>query len=141
MSTTLTDRADRDFGTVTTRHAELRRAEAFGTTLGRALRRIADATAAHRRARATATALARLDDVQLHDIGVERGQIGDIAKAVARSPELELTAAELAEMREFPLPPLRPAQLRAANSNEPGQPGAAVSRGGMLKLWFAKHAA
>ena len=49
-------------------------------------------------------------------------------------PALELTLNELAEMIEFPLPPLSTAQWIAANSNTTGQAGVALSRAGRLAL-------
>jgi uncharacterized protein YjiS (DUF1127 family) len=46
--------------------------------------RLADAVAAWRGARATETALSELSDRQLADIGLHRGDIVEVAEALAR---------------------------------------------------------
>lgn len=48
------------------------------------LERVVDAFVAWRSARATAVALSDLSDQQLADIGLVRGQIDDVADALAR---------------------------------------------------------
>ena len=106
-----------------------------------AIGRLVDAVRFYRRRSATMSALSRLDDAQLRDIGLERGQIRAVAEMAARHPATELTLAELAEMTEFPPPPLSTAQRIAANSNATGWAGVALSRAGRLDLLNRETAA
>ncbi|MDJ0895147.1 MAG: DUF1127 domain-containing protein [Alphaproteobacteria bacterium] len=108
---------------------------------GSAIQRIKDAMQYRWRRSATMRALSQLDDAQLRDIGLERGQIRTVAEMAARHPALELTLSELAEMIEFPLPPLSTAQWIAANSNAAGHAGVALSRAGRLALLNRETAA
>jgi uncharacterized protein YjiS (DUF1127 family) len=66
----------------TTRPAPLGSITTFRIVSG--LERIVDAFVAWRSARATAVALSDLSDQQLADIGLVRGQIDDVADALAR---------------------------------------------------------
>ena len=109
--------------------------------LGSIAWRTKDAVRYFRRRSATMKALSQLDDAQLRDIGLERGQIGTVADMASRHPALELTLGEMAEMIEFPLPPLSTAQWIAANSNATGTAGVELSRAGRLALLNRETAA
>ena len=113
----------------------------LGAFLDSTVWRIKDAWRYFRRRSATKKALSQLDNAQLRDIGLERGQIGTVADMASRHPALELTLGEMAEMIEFPLPPLSTAQWIAANSNATGNAGVELSRAGRLALLNRETAA
>jgi uncharacterized protein YjiS (DUF1127 family) len=76
---------------------DVRIALMIGSVAGQLFKTVAEAfgrARAWRRERATYAELMALDEHMLRDIGIRRGEIGEIAYVAARSPE-ELTAHDL----------------------------------------------